>query len=60
MDLFASPLVNEQFIADQFELDIDCDEENKVKTEDDSDEVREYESFKRFLSSQGLKQTNDK
>jgi len=60
VDLFASPLVNEQYTADQFELDIDCEEESKVEIQDDSDEVKEYESFIRFLNSQGLKQTNDK
>ena len=43
-----------------FELDVENKEEREVEMEDDTDEQREYQSFKRFLDGQGLEQTNEK
>lgn len=51
--------MREQFVADQIDLGLADDDDEEVEIEgEDPDENREYDSFKRFLQSQGLKQSN--
>ena len=58
VELFSSPLIREQLVEDMVDLEIDDEEE--IQIEDDVEEQREYDSFERFLKSQGLKQEKGK
>ncbi|XP_065065453.1 GPN-loop GTPase 1-like [Rhopilema esculentum] len=60
VDLFSTPAVREQTVFDHLHLDDDNISENdEIETEEiDLDEEKEYNSFQRFLQSQGLKQTD--
>lgn len=59
VDLFSSPLVREQFVAEQIELGLTDDDNEAVQIEEDLDKQIELDSFKRFLQSQGLKTSNN-
>ena len=60
VDLFSTPAVREQTVFDQLHLgDDNISENDEIETEEiDLDEEKEYDSFQRFLHSQGLKQTD--